>query len=213
MNILQYPTDLLASNMWVIEESGAAIVVDPCRDLSPAVGLRVEKILLTHEHYDHISGVNLWKQATGAPVLCSEACAASLGDPKKNLARHFDVLCKLQTWIPQAAPPDADKTYVCAADETFRDRASFVWRGHTFLLFEIPGHSPGSIGVLADGKAFFSGDSLLERDETELRFPGGSRAQWREIARPRLAEVPADITVYPGHFAPFTLTAERRNAI
>ena len=204
MEIHRYDSGLLCSNMYVITEGGFAVVIDPSRDTSPADGLKVEHIILTHEHYDHISGVNAWKEKTGAPVLCSKACAESLPDPKKNLSRHFELLCELQTWVKLCELPPADVNYSCSADRTFEDALEFDWRGHRFDLFEMPGHSDGSIGILLDGVSFFSGDSLIKGYEIALRLPGGSRKKWEETGRRRLLEIPDGVTVYPGHFAPFT---------
>ncbi len=204
MEIRRFVSDLLQSNTYVIEENGRAIAVDPGRDVLPARGLAVDRILLTHEHYDHISGVNAWKDAFGAPVLCTQACAAAIGDPKRNLARIFDVFCELQTWIRLKEKPDADRTFACSAEETFEDVFRFAWQGHSFRLFALPGHSPGGAGILLDGSHFFSGDSLLPGESVELRLPGGSKRAWEEISLPRLKALPDGITIYPGHFAPFT---------
>ena len=203
MKIDRVVSDLLFSNMYLLREGDAAIVIDPCRDTDPAAGLRVEKILLTHEHYDHISGVNAWKASTGAPVFCSEACACGIADPKKNLARIFPAFCELQTWVPIDSLPDVDLRYAAAADETFPDTASFLWNGHEFRFFSLPGHSPGGTGILVDGTLFFSGDSLMENSPVELRLPGGDRGRWKAVSAPRLAALPDGITVYPGHFDPF----------
>ncbi len=204
MEIRRYVSDLLSSNMYLIVEGDAAIVIDPFRDTTPGAGLTVEKILLTHEHYDHISGVNEWKKATGAPVLCSKACAENIQNPRKNLASTFEVFCELQTWVKLDKLPDTDAQYVCQADETFENEKVLTWRGHSFMLFEMPGHSLGSIGILLDGQAFFSGDSLIEDCEIALRLPGGSRAKWNAVGAPRLAAIPKGIMVYPGHFQEFS---------
>lgn len=203
LHILQYVSDLIASNTWVIEEDGFSLVVDPARDLTPGVGIKVEKILLTHEHYDHISGVNEWKNSTGASVLCTAACAEGIGDANKNLAHIFPAFCQLQTWVALDEIPETDRGYTCSADETFDDSLTFDWRGHAFSLFALPGHSPGGCGILVDGEAFFSGDSLLPDQEVQLRLPGGDRTSWEKISLPRLRALPDGITVYPGHFDPF----------
>jgi glyoxylase-like metal-dependent hydrolase (beta-lactamase superfamily II) len=175
MEIRRYESGLLSSNMYVIVEENHAIVIDPFDDIGPATGLVIDCILLTHEHYDHISGVNLWKEKTGAPVLCSKICAENIQDPKKNLANHFKEFCELQTWMMLEEIPSSDPEYSCTADQMFEDEMDLNWQGHTFILFEIPGHSLGSIGILLDGTEFFSGDSLMEKSEIELRLPGGSR--------------------------------------
>ena len=204
MEIKRYESPFLASNMYIIIEGKRAIVIDPFIDLKPAKGLVIDKIILTHEHYDHISGVNVWKAATKAPVLCSKTCAENIQSPRKNMARLFEVFCELQTWMALDTIPKADEEYTCFADEIFEDEMGFVWLGHSFHLFELPGHSLGSIGILLDNQHFFSGDSLIKDREIELRFPGGNKAKWEHIGAPRLALLPNGVQVHPGHFKEFT---------
>ena len=203
MEIKQFESQILSSNMYVITEGKHAIVIDPFQNLKPSEGLIIDKIILTHEHYDHISGVNDWKTETGAPVLCSKACAKNIQNPRQNMARLFEVFCELQTWMAIDKMPEVDENYSCTADEIFEDELDFEWQGHTFHLIELPGHSEGSIGIFLDGNQFFSGDSLIEGKEIELRFPGGSRTKWEKIGVPRLAKVPNGTKVYPGHFNKF----------
>jgi glyoxylase-like metal-dependent hydrolase (beta-lactamase superfamily II) len=205
IEIQRYVSDLLASNMYLLKEGARAIVIDPFEDTSVANGLTVDYILLTHEHYDHISGVNSWKTRTSATVFCSKACADNIRNPRKNLSNLFQEFCELQTWIKLDKIPASDPTYCCTADETFENEITLTWQGHVIDLFEIPGHSMGSIGILVDRKDFFSGDSLMENCEVELRMPGGSKKKWEEIGKKRIATVPDGVKVWPGHFDSFFL--------
>lgn len=200
MEICRYESDLLSSNMYIVSENSHAVVIDPFSDIHAADGLKIDKIMLTHEHYDHISGVNLWKEATGAPVLCSKICAENIAQPKKNLSYHFKEFCELQTWMKVEKMPQENPVYSCTADECFENELQLCWQGHTWNLFELPGHSQGSIGIMLDGNYFFSGDSLLEDSEIELRLPGGSKKKWQEISISRLEAIPNGVHVYPGHF-------------
>jgi len=209
MEIRRYPSDLLLSNMYLIVEGDSALVIDPSRDTSPREELTIDRIILTHEHYDHISGVNAWKAATGAKVLCSSACGENVKNPRKNLAKIFDVFCQLQTWMQLDRLPDVVADYTCAVDETFSDSTTINWRGHRLDLMEIPGHSRGSIGILLDGASFFSGDSLMENSDIELRLPGGSPKLWEAVGAPRIGELPDGIRVYPGHFVDFVYHKQR----
>lgn len=109
----------------------------------------------------------------------------------------------MQTWVEVNAFPEYDRQYTCYADETFENEMTIMWQGHDLKLFEIPGHSPGSIGILLDRSCFFSGDSLMENYEIELHAPGGSRKQWEQISKPRLLSIPRGVIVYPGHFREF----------
>lgn len=203
ISITRYESDLLSSNMYVISENGHSVIIDPFRSISPAEGFEIDYIILTHEHYDHISGVRQWKKETRATVLCSKACAENISDPKKNLANYFNEFCELQTWVKLDEIPDADCGYSCTADKVFADEMRFRWQGHEWYLFEMPGHSLGSIGILLDDHYFFSGDSLIENCEIALRLPGGNRRKWKEIGVPRLVNLPNGIRVYPGHFDSF----------
>lgn len=205
MRIERFPSDKLLSNMYVIVENKHAIIIDPYAYTDPGIGLDVDEIILTHEHYDHISGVNNWKERFSAPVLCSEACARNIASPKKNMARYFPFLCETQTWVKLDEMPEYEETYFCSAEKTFLHEYSFTWQGHFFSLFELPGHSEGGIGILLDHKYFFSGDSVLPDMETELRFPGGSKSNWETVSLPKLRELEGDIVVYPGHFDTFSL--------
>lgn len=205
MVIKRYDSGILCSNMYVIEEKGHAIVIDPARNIEPGQSLQIDLMMVTHEHYDHISGVNAWKEAYGVSLLCSEACAQRLPDPRKNRARHFDVFCELQTWLKLEKLPEIDTEYACQADQTFKEETAFFWQQHRFRLIEIPGHSPGGIGIYLDNDSFFSGDNLIKDCEIELRFPGGSREQWLTVGEPRIKAVPVGTKIYPGHFTSFVL--------
>ena len=191
--------------MFLIIENGHAIVIDPARNTDPGEGLIVDFLIITHEHYDHISGVNVWKERYHVPLLCSETCARRVIDSKKNQALYFDTFCEIQTMVHVASLPEIDTAYTCRANQTFNDEMEFEWQKHLFRLIEIPGHSPGSIGIYVDDCCFFSGDSLLKDTEVELRFPGGSQMCWKKTGEPRIKEVPKGITIYPGHFESFVL--------
>ena len=60
MKIITCTTPLLEQNMYIVEEGKHCIVIDPYYDEKTAVlleGKIVDLLLVTHEHYDHISGV------------------------------------------------------------------------------------------------------------------------------------------------------------
>ena len=204
MQIKKIDSGLLHSNMYIVEENGHAIIIDPCMDTSAAADLVVDLMILTHEHYDHISGVNAWKEDKSAPLLCSRSCAENIRNPKKNLSRYFDVFCEMQTWVPIEEMEIEPVNFSCEADKIFEDRLVFDWQGHTITLLETPGHSPGSILIDLDHSDYFTGDSLLENYETEVRFPGGSPEKWDTIGKTRIMAVPEGARIWPGHFEEFT---------
>lgn len=210
MTIETYDSGLLHSNMYVIKENGHAVVIDPCENTEPGEHVTVDWILLTHEHYDHISGVNAWKAKTGGRVLCSGPCADRLGDPRKTLTKLFPVFCQMQTWFELDSIPRTDTEYRCQADQTFEQEYTVQWLDHKIRLTETPGHSPGSILILLDGRYLFSGDTIFEDRAVALRFPGGSARQWEEQGKPVVNRLPDGLQVYPGHFGPFILNGQQK---
>ena len=199
--------------MYVVSENGHAIVIDPCADTTAAEGLTVDYLIVTHEHYDHISGVNAWKERTGAPLLCSRACAGNINNPRKNMSRYFDVFCQMQTWMPAEETVTAPAEYRCEADLVFDGTMTVEWQGHTVTLTEVPGHSLGSIGIDIDRKEFFYGDSLFENVEIELRFPGGSAERWEQIGKMKVAAIPDGASIRPGHFGSFILCRHKQDSV
>lgn len=200
----------LQSNMYLLMDNDRAIMIDPCisEDTYQYIGqynIKLDYIYLTHEHYDHISGVNWWKERTGVELLCSGKCAQNIADCKKNMSHYFDIFCSLQTW--QAVEEGARTSdYVCTAERTFEDQYITRWIEHEFLFKELPGHSAGSSALVIDGRLLFAGDSLFRDYETGLRLPGGSEKLWNEVSKPWLWQLPQDIMVYPGHFEEFRLS-------
>lgn len=198
----------MRSYSYVIMEGNAAIIIDPCelesvKQLLHKCIQNISCCILTHEHYDHISGLD-WMHLLKVPVLASEACNESLGSPKVNQSRYYDLFCILQKRLAGDIIPDV-KEYIGYADKLFHDEASFEWNGHHILLKETPGHSKGSICILIDNKYLFSGDSLFPDRDTNCSILGGSLEQLKNISMPWILSLDKGITVYPGHYEVFRL--------
>ena len=76
-----------------------------------------------------------------------------------------------------------------------------------FTVLETPGHTPGSV-VFRASRALFTGDTLFAGSCGRVDFPGGD---WGEMCASlrRLADLPGDYQVYPGHEGTSTLETER----
>ncbi len=204
MIIQKTQSDLLSSNMYCILEGSRSFVIDPVRHFTYKITNKPDFIILTHEHYDHIAGANTWKKQFNIPIICSEQCNIRMQNAKHNMARYYEAFCELQEEWDGTIPADYEPNYTCKADQTISEDTAIVWNGHIIDLMLLPGHSPGSMGILIDN-AFFSGDSIFENHETILAFPGGSAKDWEEISIPKIRKLPAHTIIYPGHYDCFTL--------
>ena len=78
----------------------------------------------------------------------------------------------------------------------------------TFTVLHTPGHTPGSVCLRCED-ALFSGDTLFAGSCGRTDFSGGSGAEMCKSLR-RLAQIPDDLAVYPGHGEATTLAREKR---
>lgn len=180
-----------------------AVVVDPGFDtdsvlaLLQARGLVPAAILNTHGHADHIAGNAELKRAhPSAPLVIGRNDAVMLTDAVANLSAGFGL---------GVTSPAADRLL----DEGERIEVA----GFDFLVREIPGHSPGSVVLIADDfdpPIVFGGDVLFAGSVGRTDLPGGSFPQLRAGIHQKLFTLPDATVVYPGHGPATTVGAERR---
>ncbi len=214
-----YPMPLMNSNMYVLTSDDKAMIVDPCINedaerLLAGSGVKELTVILTHEHYDHISGVNRlrdWLSSVpenrGCKVYASKACSIAIQKPTENLAEYFmAMMIKRSSEEQELAQKVFDRSYSCTADVTFEDTFELKWEDLKIVLVETPGHSPGSIcaEIYETGKdrkpaALVTGDSLVYGNRIITRLPGGDRQKYREITRPYLEGFDRDTMILPGH--------------
>jgi hydroxyacylglutathione hydrolase len=120
-----------------------------------------------------------------SPILvCSDTCSAAITDIKKNMSVFFDQ-------IGFRTPP--------AGLTTSETGNTIEWNGFTIRFMETPGHTNGSICIFA-GNEIFTGDTIIYRTKTIVKFPGGSRdrlkSSFYEITS---AAAGKGLYVRPGH--------------
>lgn len=203
--VQRFTMPLIHSNMYVIPDDGDALIVDPCVHEDAAALLRHRgvtrcTVLLTHEHYDHISGVNFLRERFSCRVICTEVCAWQMANPRRSHAAVFPAMfLKDGPAVLQKAKALCDTHYACTADETYSGSMTLQWQDLPLRLTELPGHSPGSQIIDAAGTHVFTGDNLIPGTETLIRLPGGDPAVFRQQVVPALRALPPDTVILPGH--------------
>lgn len=191
--------------MYLLIEKEKALMIDPfvCEEVEKLLtDCKINEILilLTHEHYDHIMGVNDYRKKYRVKVLCTEACGERIGDTKTNLSARYEVFYLLNTTMDQEAYRRMCQTpFVTYADVTFHSTCQFTWEGHEISMVATPGHSPGSCCIVIDEKNVFTGDSLVNGFPTITRYPGGSKKLFEQVTIPFLNRIDGDAIIYPGH--------------
>ncbi len=208
ISIFDYSFEPIDERMYLICQGKDALVVDPNRNQIALNKLKensVENvfILLTHEHYDHIFGVNLYREEfSHVEVLASQKCSGLITDSSMNLSNYWYVLFdspKVKHHYDMEANVLGFGPYKCSADITFENEYETSWQGHKLKMKETPGHSPGSICIVMDDKYLFSGDSLVTGHPPITRLPGGSKKDYRNTTLPWLKSLDSNILVLPGH--------------
>ncbi len=180
----------------IVDDRGDAIIVDPSmgeRELLAAVrdeGLRVIEILNTHGHPDHVFANAAIKGATGGRLAIHRADAFRLE------------LVATRSSGPIPAAPRA------LADDLIEEGRLPYLADVQLRALHTPGHTEGStcFHLPADG-LLFSGDVLFAGNVGRVDLPGGDAAQMQASLR-RVAALPPETKVYPGHGAPTTIGAE-----
>ena len=171
-------------NCSILSENGRAWIVDPGQeaeriiDLLAKKGLEPAAILLTHAHFDHISGIpGLLKKFPDLPVSVHEKDMPMFGHPLNQLPPEY----------PSFAKPHNLKTL---------DKLEGL---EGLEIIETPGHTPGGVCYyFPKDKLLLSGDTLFAGSVGRTDLPGGDMATLMDSLR-KLTALPDDTLVIPGH--------------
>lgn len=197
MQILRIPAGIYQANCYlVIDETMNAVLVDPAGDAPhltekiEEAGARVQAILLTHGHGDHIGAVDEMKAKLQVPVLAHRDEADLLADSALNLSRSM-------FHGPYSIVPDR-----------FFGEETLPYLGGIRVI-HTPGHTQGSVCFLTGG-ALLSGDTLFFRSigRTDLAT---SDPKQMDRSLEKLKQLKPETVVYPGHGVQTTIDEELRS--
>jgi glyoxylase-like metal-dependent hydrolase (beta-lactamase superfamily II) len=167
--------------------TGEAVAIDPAYDIrglldvAEADGMRVVGALASHYHPDHVGGDMMGYQISGVREL---------------LALHpvpIHVHADEAPWVERV-------TGASRTDLVQHDSGDVVEVGGVRIeLIHTPGHTPGSQCFFVDGHYLVSGDTLFLEGCGRTDLPGGDATQLYDSLTKRLAKVPDDAVLFPGH--------------
>ncbi|MGQ9674752.1 MAG: MBL fold metallo-hydrolase [Chloroflexota bacterium] len=190
----------LQTNCFIVvcEDTRKAVVIDPGGDariiLNAVKRLQadVQYVVDTHGHFDHTLANDEVKEATGA----------RLGIHPSELPVLKSSLQGMAAWLRIKLPDTKPDFFLNEGDEL---KVGNI----TFRILHTPGHSPGHITLVTDGKAFV-GDCLFYQGIGRTDLPGGSYDQLMDSIHNKLLPLGNDTVVYPGHGPITTIGQERR---
>jgi glyoxylase-like metal-dependent hydrolase (beta-lactamase superfamily II) len=197
--VQKFPLGPLGTNaiLFGCSATGKGAVIDPSRGATSPIlqealleSLTIQMILLTHSHWDHIADVFPLREKTGAPVYIHSLDEGNLADPGSDgIPLYFPI---------RSVEPD----------RLLKEGKVIKLGDLTIEVIHTPGHSPGGVCFyLREQKVLFSGDTLFKGTMGGLHLPT-SQPELMESSLAKLAALPADTRVIPGHGEETTIGAE-----
>lgn len=187
---------------YIDEMSGSGFLIDPgaqaglIYDTIMRNGWHIEKILLTHGHFDHTGGAEILRLKLAAPIYIYSDDARYLTDAYLNLSGNYGKPVRILHY---------EEMY---DDEIIRlkDNSGFFLK-----VIHTPGHTPGSVTFYSpEERVAFVGDTLYQHGPGLTNFPGGNRHELEESIVNRILTLPDDTLLLSGHSSPITVAEERR---
>ncbi len=167
--------------------TGEALVVDPAYDVAGILevaatdDMRVTGALVTHYHPDHVGGEMMGYRIAGVDDLLEQ----------NPVPIH----------VQDDEAPWVQRVTGASNSDLVRHHGGDVVEvgGVRVELIHTPGHTPGSQCFFVDGRYLVSGDTLFLEGCGRTDLPGGDPALLYESLTQRLAKVPDDAVLFPGH--------------
>ncbi|MBR5527430.1 MAG: MBL fold metallo-hydrolase [Clostridia bacterium] len=191
----------LQTNCYIFGNDGKCAVIDPAacaaeiHSAAQEMGMTIEKILLTHSHFDHFEALEELYNMTGAQVMVSVHDSSGLKNPQLNLSSSFG-------FTPL----------------TFNDKVTEIAEGDiisvgnkNLTVMSTPGHTPGSVCFISEeNKIIFSGDTVFCGSIGRTDFPGGNFDAIIDSLK-RVLTLDGNYKIFPGHGCSTTVETEQRS--
>lgn len=210
-NWARYIFPPLNANMYLLIEKDYAIMVDPSVQEDVYKSLKendVKKIyiILTHEHFDHISGVKYYKDKFDTIIIAHIFTKERVSNPKNRIiSMYMASFMSKPSNIQRIVLEQCKEPIFFDIDIAVNKEYKCSIGNHSFYFRHIPGHSQGSIAIIMNECILFSGDSLIYGEEINTRFIGGNSMDYKNITLPYFNTLDKNLLVLPGHGDSFLL--------
>lgn len=159
-------------------------------------GWIIEKILLTHGHFDHTGAVDVVQKALHIPVLAYKTA----DDYLLNARRNLSALCGPSILVENTEKLEDGDIISLHADPDFSLRVIYT-----------PGHTTDSVVYYSKrDHVAFVGDTIFKGSIGNYQYPGGSLQDIRRSITEKILSLPEETVLCSGHSPQTTVGEERR---
>lgn len=198
-------TQYLTTNtyFYIDEQTQTGFLIDPAAEADKLLQLinennwKIEKILLTHGHFDHIGAVQQLSTTLNIPYFIHTNGAQYLNDPQFNLSIF--------------TPPPI----ILASAEYINDGDIINLNANPQICLQViatPGHTSDSVIYYDSANSLaFVGDTIFKDSYGATHFPGGDFSQLMNSIKNKVLTLPEETLLYPGHEQATSVAAEKVN--
>ena len=207
LQVERFVNELMTSNCYVVYDNDThkCIAIDPgsemsCREIQfiREQNLKLDYILVTHEHTDHNWGVNsLYGAFEDVKLICSIECSKRVNKANRvYFLFYYD---------------DPDYRYQMRQPDVIvqSDKEILEWNGHNISLILTPGHSYGSMCIEIEDM-LFTGDTIMPY-KPYFNGRDSNENDWIISIIMLEKELPFEKKVYPGHGETLTFNEWQEN--
>ena len=153
--------------------------------------LKLNAIVLTHAHFDHIGACREIKDKYNVPIIICEGEEDVISNPNINLTDRFV------------------QGYTLEYDKVLKDGEKYSFGNLEFTTIRTPGHTPGCACYYFEKEGIMiTGDTIFKLSIGRTDFPLGDTDEMMKSLE-KLARMDENIILYPGHGPSSTIGQEK----
>lgn len=190
MELKKFTVGDLMSKSYIISKNGKAIIIDPGAEGEKLYNylqknnLELEKIIITHGHFDHMAANEFLKNKTAAKIMAHPKADLKFKKPELNLSNRLRREGILSPVLDQA----------------LNNGDIIDFENLKLKVIYTPGHSEDGISIyVEEEKIVFSGDCIFASGIGRTDFSDSDFKELSNSIEQELFSLPDDTIFYPGH--------------